>query len=109
MRKPRPRYLPVADATPGMVLGAPIKLLAQGKLVYTLPAGHALTEDNLRQLAVRGAEFIFTEEEDRRSDDQVAVDTAAAAHRVMEIFAGADLADPLLARLFDQVLLHRSA
>lgn len=109
MRKPRPRYLPVADAAPGMILGSAIKLVSQGKLAYSLPAGHALTEDNLRQLAIRGAEFIFTEEPDLRSDDQVAVDTAAAAHRVMEIFAGADLTDPLLARLFDQVLLHRSA
>jgi hypothetical protein len=32
-----------------------------------------------------------------------------AAKRVMEIFTGADLGDPTMATLFDQVLAYRSA
>ena len=36
-------------------------------------------------------------------------DAARAAHRVMDIFAAADLSDPVMAALFDQVLGYRSA
>jgi hypothetical protein len=68
-----------------------------------------LTEDNLRQLAAHHAEFIFIAEPDTRSDEEIAVDAAKAASRVMDIFAGADLADPTMAALFDQVLAYRSA
>ena len=45
----------------------------------------------------------------RRLDEEVAVDAAQAAHRVMDIFAAADLSDPVMAALFDQVLGYRSA
>lgn len=109
MRQPRPRYLPLIEAEPGMVLGSPVKLMNHGVMVYSLPGGHVLTEDNLHQLSVRHCESLFVVEPEVRSDAQIAIETAAAARRVMEIFATADLQDPLMAAFFDQVLLHRSA
>ena len=42
-------------------------------------------------------------------DAHAYVDAALAARRVMEIFDGADLADPVMAALFDQILIYRSA
>lgn len=105
----RPRYLPLIEAEAGMVLGTPVHMGRQGPHRYSLPAGHTLTEDNLRQLAIHHAEFIYIAEPDTRSDAEVAVDAARAAGRVMDIFSGADLEDPTLAALFDKVLAYRSA
>ena len=105
----RPHYIPIVEAEAGMVLGAPLRVVNYGQLRFSLPGGHALTSDNLHQLAVHHAEFIVIAEPDTRSDEQVAVDAAQAAHRVMEIFAGAELDDPIMAALFDQVLRYRSA
>ncbi len=104
----RHRYLPIFEARAGMVLSVPARVVAHGFLRFSLPAGHALTEDNLHQLNAHHAEFIFVDEADTRPDEQVAIDAAAAAHRVMEIFDGADLGDPNMAALFDQVLGYRS-
>jgi hypothetical protein len=104
----RPRYITVIEAETGMKLGAPATVINQGKL-FSLPAGHKLTDDNLLQLAAHRVEFIFVTEPDPRPDGQVAVDAAKAAHRVMEIFAGADLNDPIVATLFNQVIIYRSA
>ena len=105
----RPRYLPIIEAAAGMVLGMPVRVARHGQVRFSLPAGHTLTEDNLRQLTAHRAEFIFIAEPDRRSDEEVAIDAARAAHRVMDIFAVADLSDPTMAALFDQVLGYRSA
>lgn len=105
----RKRYLPLHEVDAGMMLGARIRIPHRGTQRYTLPAGHVLTEDNLFQLGRHRAEFIFIEEADTRPAEQIAEDTAQAARRVMEIFAGADLGDPVMARLFDQVLRFRSA
>lgn len=105
----RPRYLPLNEAAAGMVLGTPVQMGRQGQHRYSLPAGHTLTEDNLRQLFIHHAEFIYIAEPDTRSDAEVAVDAARAARRVMEIFDGADLEDPTTAALFDKVLAYRSA
>jgi hypothetical protein len=71
-----------------MVLGAPVRATGRGSLRFSLPAGHVLTSDNLHQFLVHHA---------------------LAAHRVMQIFSGADLTDPTMAALFDQVLGYRSA
>lgn len=105
----RSRYLPLIEAEAGMVLGAAVHVSEHGRLRFSLPAGHALTEDNLRQLAAHHGEYIFIAEPDTRDDAQIAVDAARAAKRVMDIFDGADLADPTMAALFDQVLAFRSA
>lgn len=107
--KTRPRYLPLLDAEAGMVLGAPVNVVHHHVLRFSLPAGHRLTEENLHQLTAHHAEFIYVAEPDNRTDEQVAEDAAKSAHRVMEIFGGADLSEPTMAALFDQVLTYRSA
>lgn len=105
----RTHYIPLVEAKAGMVLGAPVVVSQHGIVRYSLPSGHPLTEDNLRQLKAHQAEFLFIATPDTRSDEQVAIDAALAARRTMEIFAGADLGDPTMALLFDQVLAYRSA
>jgi hypothetical protein len=105
----RTHYIPIVEAEAGMLLGTPVVISNHGIVRLKLPAGHTLTKDNLHQLTAHQAEFIFVAQPDERSDEQVAVDAALSAHRTMEIFAGADLTDPTLAALFDQVLSYRSA
>lgn len=105
----RLRYIPLYEAQAGMMLGAPVSIAHQGILRFSLPARHALTADNLRQLGAHQAEFIFIAEPDTRADEQVAEDVAQVAHRVLDIFSNADLSDPTMAALFDQVLVYRSA
>lgn len=105
----RTHYIPIIEAEEGMVLGAPVAVVRNGILRFSLPAGHALTRDNLHQLTAQQAEFIYVAGPDPRSDEQVAEDAAVAAHRSLEIFSGADLSDPVMAALFDQVLGYRSA
>lgn len=105
----RTRYIPITDVQPGMLLAEPVRLVSGGYLRFSLPAGNPLTEDNIDQLLRLRAEFIAIAQADTRSDEEVAVDSAMAARRVMEIFTGADLADAHVAALFDQVLGYRSA
>lgn len=109
MRRMRTQYLPIMSAEVGMVLAATLKVVNQGRPRFSLPAGHVLTLDNLHQMTVNRAEFIFVSVPDPRSDEDIAIDTAAVAGRVLKIFAGADLSDPTMAALFDQVLTYRSA
>ena len=105
----RHHYIPIEDAAQGMVLSAQASVVEQGVLRFTLPPGHTLTDENLHQLRAHHAEFIFVDMPDARSDEQVALDAAACAHRVMQIFSGADLSEPHMLALFDQVLRYRSA
>lgn len=107
-RRTRLRYVPFDEAEAGMMLGEPVALTERNVLRFSLPAGHTLTESNLRQLAVLRAEFVCIAEPDVRSDEQIAGDAAAAAARVMEIFKWADLSQPAMAALFDRVLAYRS-
>ena len=105
----RQRFVPIEEARVGMVLGAAANAIEKGLLSLTLPAGHVLTEDSLGQLVAHHAEFIQIEYPDTRSDEAVADDVAAASCRVLDIFNDADLTDPTLAALFEQVLAYRSA
>ncbi|MEI7841777.1 MAG: hypothetical protein WCI39_01995 [Gallionellaceae bacterium] len=105
----RPRYIMLIEAEPGMVLDAKAHVVDHGILRFSLPAGHTLTADNIRQLTSLRAEYIFIAEPDERTDEQVAIDAAHEAHRVMEIFSGADLSDLTMAKLFNQAILYRSA
>ena len=91
-----------------MVLAAPLRVVSDGFLRFSLQTGHALTSDNLRQMAVHKAEFVMIDAPDDRTEAEVAVEVAAHARRVMEIFEAADLTDPVTAALFDQVLMFRS-
>jgi hypothetical protein len=101
--------IPLEQAQAGMVLGQPLEVVFRRVLGLTLPAGHTLTEENLHQLSVHHAEFICIDQADNRSDEQVAIDAAQAAHRVMALFEGADLSEPHMAAFFDQILAYRSA
>lgn len=105
----RPRYISLIDAEPGMVMGAQLNVTHNGYFLMSLHVGHTLTEDNLIQLRLHHAEYLFVTEPDTRTDEQIAIDTAVAAHRVMEIFADADLTNPIIATLFNQVIIYRSA
>lgn len=105
----RRSVIPIVQAQAGMVLSKPVGIVQRGYLSLTLPAGHALTDENLHQLSACHAEFIGIELADTRSDEQVAIDAAQAAHRVMQIFEGADLSDTNMAVFFDQILAYRSA
>jgi hypothetical protein len=102
-------YIPISEAEVGMVLGAPLSVVYRGMLSLTFPDGHVLTDENLHQLGAHFAEFMCIAKPDERSDEQVAIDAAAAANRVLQIFNGVDMRNPTLATLFDQVLLYRSA
>ena len=105
----RYQYLSTKLARPGIVLGAAADAVVGGAVSFSLPAGHVLTEDNIHQLRVHKVEFIFVGCEDTRTDGEVAEDAAKAAARVMRVFADADLSEPHMAALFDQVLSYRSA
>ncbi len=107
-RRMRKHYVPFGEVEADMVLGEPISLTERGVLRFSLPAGHALTEGNLRQLAAHHAEFVCILVPDTRSDEEIAAESAAAAARVMEIFSRANLANPAVAALFDRVLAYRS-
>ncbi len=104
----RKHYLPFGEVAPGMILGEPLMLTERDVLRLRLPAGHELTEGNLRQLRALHAEFVCVAMPDLRSDEEIAAEAARAAARVMDIFAGADLSNPALAALFDRVLAYRS-
>lgn len=104
----RLHYLPFDQVKPGMVLGEALALTEHNIVRFSLPAGHELTEGNLRNMAAHHAEFVCITVEDDRSDEQIANDAAASAARVIRIFEGADLSEPTLAALFDRVLAYRS-
>lgn len=105
----RQRFVPILEAQAGMLLSTPCNIVEHGYLSLSLPAGHTLTQENLSQLVAHHADYICITQDDTRSDEQVAVDAALSARRVMQIFDGADLTDPNMAALFDQVLGYRSA
>ncbi len=92
-----------------MVLGSSVNITQDGYLSLCFPAGLMLTDESLNQLHAHQAEFIDIEQTDTRRDEQIAVDMALAAHRVLQIFAGADLNDPTMASLFNQALCYRCA
>jgi len=104
----RKHYLPVTEVAPGMVLGDAIFLSERKLLRFSLPAGHTLTEDNLRQLIAHRAEFVCIAMPDQRTDEEVSLAAANSAGQVMKIFEGADLSRPAIAALFDRILAFRS-
>lgn len=105
----RHKYIPLELAQAGMALSQPAQVVHRGFLSLTLPAGHILTEENLSQLSAHHAEFIYIDQADDRSDEEVAIDVAQAAGRVLTLFDGADLSDANTATFFDQVLAYLSS
>ena len=102
----RTLYQPIEDARVGMVLAEPAKDRYQMTL---LPAGSSLTEENMAQLLAHEVELICVSMEDTRSDETIGLHAAHCAHQVLEVFEGADLSQPVLAALFNQVIIYRSA
>lgn len=102
----RTHYQPIENACAGMLLAEAVKDTFQRVL---LPSGSTLTEENLQQLQAHAVEFICVSHEDTRSAEEIAIQSAATARSVMDIFASADLSRPLMAALFNQVLTYRSA
>lgn len=105
----RTQYIPIVEAEVGMVLADALRVVKYGHLRLSLPAGHVLTTDSLHQMTAHQTEYIYVVTPDTRSDEQVATDTALVAHRAMDIFAGADLSDPTMSALFDQILAYRNS
>lgn len=105
----RLRCLPFSSIDQGMVLGAPLTVPEQGVVSFVLPAGHELTESNLRQMAIRQAEYACVCEEDSRSDEIREMEWAASEKRLQEIFRLADLSQPALAGLYGAVLRLRKS
>jgi hypothetical protein len=106
--KTRNRTINLTEAVIDMVLAESVDAVKYGIRSQLFPVGHRLTDDTLLQLVLSRVELISIREPDYRSSGQVAIETAEAAHRVMEIFADADLSRPIMASLFDQVLTYRS-
>lgn len=102
----RTRYVPLEDARAGMRLA---QAVLDGFDRSMLPAGVLLSEEQLHQLQAHQIEFICVESIESRPAEQIAVDAAAAARRVLEKFEHTDLTDPVTAALFNQVLIYRSA
>ncbi len=98
----------MAEVAEGMLLGKPLVVAKQGVIDFTLPAGHALTETNLRQMRLRQVEFVCVSETDLRTEDERSAELAAEAERLDEVFAHADLSAPALAGLHAAVLAYRS-
>lgn len=103
----RLRYLPIADAVEGMVLGAPLVLSEHGINTFSLPVGHALTESNIRQMNVRHAEFVCIQIPDERTLEERDAEWAASETRLRYIFRSADLKNPVMSRLYETVLAFR--
>jgi hypothetical protein len=102
----RTHYLPIEDASAGMLLADAARDPFQMPL---LPAGSILNAENLQQLLAHGVDFLCITVADERSDADIAVQTEEATRCVTGIFAAADLTEPVMAALFNQILLYRSS
>ena len=102
----RTRYLPIDAAQEGMLLAESVKDRYQRSL---FPAGVELTANNIAQLLAHQVEFVCVLTHETRTSEQISVDTATTAHRMLSIFKSADLTQPVMAALFNQVFLYRSA
>jgi hypothetical protein len=102
----RTHYIPVHDAQVGMLLAESVKDSFARSM---FPMGLQLSEENLHQLLAHQIEYICVTEQDSRNDTVVADDAAHSAKDVLDIFEHADLTDPAMAALFNQVLTYRSA
>jgi hypothetical protein len=101
----RHRYITIVEATEGMVLAEAVQ---DRYRITLLPAGAVVSQENLQQLGAHHIEFICIDQADVRADAEVAKAAADSAKEVLDIFEMANLADPLTAALFNQVLIYRS-
>ena len=105
MRK-RTLYQPIEQAHAGMELALPV---TDRYHMTLLPAGSHLTEENLAQLLAHEVELVCIAVEDTRSAEEIGLHAAHSARQVLEVFESADLDQPALAALFNQVIIYRSA
>lgn len=101
-------YLPLSEVVEGMILGAPLTIAEHGVVNFFLPAGHELTESNIRQIALRHGEFLCILEDDPRSDEECVAARRATEQRLAQIFSLADRSRPAIAGLHAAVLAYRS-
>jgi hypothetical protein len=102
----RIRYLPIELAREGMVL---VDAARDNYERVLLPVGAVLTDENLHQLVAHHVQFVCVSQAETRTPEQIAVDAAESARKVLKVFQRADLSDPLMASLFNQTLMYRSA
>ena len=107
--KQRIHYIPLGQAMPGMVLGAPLVLTEHGIIRFNLPTGHVLNDSLLEQLRTRHAEIVCVVEPDERSPEQRELDNAREVARLNQVFQLADREQPLIRNLYRAVLAYRSA
>lgn len=98
---------PLHEVEPGMVLAVPAVIAEHGVVTLRFPAGHVLTESNLRQLAVRHADFVCVEVEDKRSMDEREQEWDALEARLQQIFSHADRQQAVIGNLFSALLAWR--
>lgn len=96
------RSLELSQATPGMILAAPLCDAAGSSL---LAEGTELTATLLASLARRGVTLVRIAEEERLSAEELAVRRAAVSARLEFLFRGGD--DPLRMALYKTVLDYR--
>ena len=106
--KTRLRYIPLSEAREDMVLGAPLIIAEHGVTNFSLPAGHELTEQNIRQIALRHGEFLCIQEADSRSEAEYAEAVERSRARLDVIFSLVDRSRPAAAGLYKAVLAYRS-
>ena len=106
--KTRLRYIALSEAEEEMVLGAPLTIAEHGVTNFSLPAGHVLTEQNIRQIALRHGEFVCIAVPETRSDAECAEALAQAQARLDVIFSLVDRHRPAIAGLYKAVLAYRS-
>ncbi len=104
----RSTYLSIEEITPGMTLARPLAITEKRILRYMLLEGHQLTEDNIRQLASHHAEAVCVWLADERTDEEIAGSCAQTESKLREIFAHADLDQPIMAALFNRIRTHLS-
>jgi hypothetical protein len=104
--KQRTHYLPIEGVVEGMVLAEAVK---NKWMQVLLPRGAVLSSENIQQLLAHQVEFVCVSHTETRSSEEVAVDAATSARKILDVFSGADLSNPTMAALFNQVLLYRSA
>jgi hypothetical protein len=102
----RTYYLPIEDTTEGMLLAEAVR---DRYLTPLLPSGTTLSAENIQQLRAHRVDFICVSCVDARSAEEIAEEAAASAHRALEIFGTADMSDPVIAALFNQIFIYRSA
>lgn len=102
----RQTYIATFEATPGMRLARPVSTVFNNRL-FQLLAGTELTEEQIRQIAMRGLHCLVVEEVDSRSDTQREQDRARIETETRQIFSAANLERPAVAGLYQAALAYR--